>query len=65
MLYVNALIPLVSLMINRSYEVSLALESKGISPWTKSKRHRKLTFKRVDLAVFVLGFAQLLIFGVI
>jgi energy-coupling factor transport system permease protein len=65
MLYVNALIPLVSLMINRSYEVSLALESKGISPWTKSKRHRKLAFRRVDLAVFVLGFAQLLIFGVI
>lgn len=65
MLYVNALIPLVSLMINRSYEVSLALESKGISPWTKSKRHRKLAFRRADLAVFVLGFAQLLIFGVI
>ena len=35
-LYANALIPLFSLMITRSYEVSLALEARGISPTIRS-----------------------------
>lgn len=36
MLYANALIPLLSLMITRSYEVSTALESRGIAPGSRS-----------------------------
>lgn len=36
LLYANALIPLLSLMITRSYEVSLALEARGIAPYTKA-----------------------------
>ncbi|MCC6059651.1 MAG: energy-coupling factor transporter transmembrane protein EcfT [Thermofilum sp.] len=35
MLYVNALIPLLSLLVTRSFEISTALETRGISPGTR------------------------------
>ncbi len=34
-IYVNALIPLFALLISRSYEISLALEARGISPGSR------------------------------
>ncbi len=42
LLYANALIPLLSLMVTRSLEISLALESRGIAPSTKfpARYHR-------------------------
>lgn len=42
MLYANALVPLLSLMVTRSLEISMALESRGISPSTRltSAYHR-------------------------
>ncbi|AKG38649.1 MAG: energy-coupling factor transporter transmembrane component T family protein [Infirmifilum sp.] len=47
-IYLNALIPLLSLMVTRSLEISLALESRGIQPSTtfSASLHRgKLTIK--------------------
>lgn len=42
-LYVNALIPLLSLLITRSFEISSALETRGITPSTKISRGYRLT----------------------
>ncbi|QOJ79228.1 energy-coupling factor transporter transmembrane protein EcfT [Infirmifilum lucidum] len=56
LLYANALIPLLSLMVTRSLEISLALESRGIAPSTRfsAKYHRdRLTL----LDVFFLAVA--------
>lgn len=64
MLYVNALIPLLSLMITRSFEISTALETRGISPSTRMRQGYRLTpLRRVDYLavalslVFVAGLA--------
>jgi energy-coupling factor transport system permease protein len=62
MLYANALIPLISLMVSRSYEVSLALESKGISPTTRTRRRGGAPLRKRDLSALALGVAQFLVF---
>ncbi|ABL78503.1 energy-coupling factor transporter transmembrane component T family protein [Thermofilum pendens] len=56
-LYVNALIPLISLMVSRSYEVSLALESKGLSPLSGPRGGYAFALTRADR--LVLGLAAL------
>jgi len=64
MLYANALIPLLSLMITRSYEVSLALESRGISPGSRSASGY-YTYKmgRSDYAITAAGVGLMLAFA--
>lgn len=55
-LYVNALIPLLSLMITRSFEVSLALESRGISPSSKaSSAYHRYLLRRKDYLVIAVS----------
>ncbi len=55
-LYVNALIPLLSLMITRSFEVSLALESRGISPGSKaSSAYHEYLLRRKDYIVMAVS----------
>jgi len=63
-LYASMLIPLISLMITRSYEVSLALESKGISPTTRSKTlYHSYNFTNRDLAFILVGLLSTLLFA--
>jgi len=63
-LYANALIPLLSLMITRSYEVSMALESRGIAPGSRSASGYHLyRMKRSDYAVVAAGIALTLAFA--
>ncbi len=55
-IYVNALIPLLTLLITRSYEISLALEARGISPTSKVPiRYHVLKFKPYDMLAIVLS----------
>ena len=55
-LYINALIPLLSLMITRSYEVSMALEARGIAPGTKSRSiYHRPKMRRADYALLALN----------
>ena len=54
-LYSHALIPLLALMITRSYEVSLALETRGITPQSKAKVvYHRYGFSRLDAALMLL-----------
>ncbi|RLE84513.1 MAG: hypothetical protein DRJ41_03005 [Thermoprotei archaeon] len=54
-LYVNALIPLLSLSVTRSFEVSMALESRGIAPTTRVKTtYHIYKIKRDDYTVIAL-----------
>ncbi|MEM0226665.1 MAG: energy-coupling factor transporter transmembrane component T [Thermofilaceae archaeon] len=56
LLYVNALIPLLSLMITRSYEVSLALESRGIAPSSRAASgYYTFKMRRDDYAVIAVS----------
>lgn len=58
MLYVNALIPLLSLMVTRSLEISLALETRGIAPSTRfSTEYRKNSWSGKDYAIFAFTIA--------
>ena len=53
-LYSNALIPLLALMITRSYEVSLALETRGITPQSRAKTvYHRYGLGRLDLALIL------------
>lgn len=64
LLYANALLPLLSLMITRSYEVSLALESRGISPGSRSASgYYVFRMKRDDYGVIVASLALLLAYA--
>jgi energy-coupling factor transport system permease protein len=55
-LYANALIPLLSLMITRSYEVSLALESRGITPGSRSASgYHVYRMRRSDYLIVLAG----------
>ncbi len=57
-LYVNALIPLLTLLITRSYEISLALESRGISPGSRvPTRYHVLKFSLYDFLAVALSLA--------
>ncbi|RLE82804.1 MAG: hypothetical protein DRJ51_00605 [Thermoprotei archaeon] len=52
--YIYSLVPLIVLMIRRSQEISLALESKGISLNAKTRvLYYKMDFKKLD-ALFIL-----------
>ncbi len=63
-LYANALIPLLSLMITRSYEVSMALESRGIAPGSRSASGYHLyRMRRSDYAAVAAGIALTLAFA--
>jgi len=62
-LYVNALIPLLTLLITRSYEISLALESRGISPSSKvPTRYHVPEFRLCDFAAIALSLAIAMFF---
>ena len=64
MLYANALIPLLSLMITRSYEVSLSLESRGITPGSRSASgYRLYRMGLSDYAVVAAGVGLMLTFA--
>lgn len=63
LLYVNALIPLLSLMITRSYEVSLALESRGISPSSRAASgYYKYRIRRDDYFVIAASLSFLAVY---
>jgi len=56
LLYINALIPLLSLMITRSYEVSLALEARGIAPSSRAlSSYHRYGLSHSDYIVLVLS----------
>jgi len=56
LLYANALIPLLSLMVTRSLEISLALESRGIAPSTRfTTRYHHGQLTRLDLAILAVA----------
>jgi len=56
LLYANALIPLLSLMVTRSLEISLALESRGIAPSTRfTTRYHRRVLTRLDLAILAVA----------
>ncbi|MCI4459915.1 MAG: energy-coupling factor transporter transmembrane protein EcfT [Acidilobus sp.] len=62
-LYSNALIPLLSLMVTRSYEVSLALESRGIAPGSRSASgYHVYRLRPADYAVLAVGASVLAAF---
>lgn len=64
LLYVNALIPLLSLMITRSYEVSLALESRGIAPKSRmASGYHSFKLNGYDYAVLALSTLLFLAFA--
>ncbi|MEM4563653.1 MAG: energy-coupling factor transporter transmembrane component T, partial [Thermofilum sp.] len=61
-LYVNALIPLLSLLITRSFEISSALETRGITPSTRMVRgYRLAPMRRRDY--LALGLALVFVAG--
>ncbi len=60
LLYVNALIPILSLMITRSFEVSMALEARGIAPGTKTSTIYH-TYKMGRRDYIVVAFSTLLV----
>ncbi|MEM2943087.1 MAG: energy-coupling factor transporter transmembrane component T [Candidatus Bathyarchaeia archaeon] len=60
-LYFYSLIPIFSLMLRRSYDISLALESRGLSPTSKPPIvFRQMRFKTVDYLVTLLCAAAIL-----
>jgi len=62
-IYVNALIPLLTLLIIRSYEISMALEARGISPETKvPTQYYKIKAKPIDALVVLLSILLILFF---
>lgn len=64
LLYASMLIPLISLMITRSYEVSLALESRGISPTSRSRTlYHSYSFTRRDLGLVLAGLLTTILFA--
>ncbi len=64
LLYANALIPLLSLMVTRSYEVSLALESRGLSPTSRTASgYYRFKLGRADYAVIAASAALLASFA--
>ncbi|MEM1508405.1 MAG: energy-coupling factor transporter transmembrane component T [Thermofilaceae archaeon] len=65
LLYVNALIPLLSLMITRSFEVSLALESRGIAPSSRaSSTYHEYFLKHKDYLVIVVSVLLSIVYAV-
>lgn len=48
------IVPLFVSAINRSEELSDAMEARGYDPYAKRTRYRKLSFKWIDLLAFVL-----------
>ena len=48
------IIPLFVSAINRSEELSDAMEARGYDPYAKRSRYRKLSFKWIDLVAFLL-----------
>lgn len=54
-LYFHSLIPIFSLMLRRSYDVSLALESRGLSPSSRPPvLFHQMRFRPVDYIVMIL-----------
>ncbi|MEZ0346200.1 MAG: energy-coupling factor transporter transmembrane component T [Infirmifilum sp.] len=61
-LYANALIPLLSLMVTRSLEISLSLESRGIAPSTRfsvATRSSRLNIRDYCILIFLALFTLL------
>ena len=48
------IVPLFVSAINRSEELSDAMEARGYDPYAKRSRYRKLSFKWIDLIAFIL-----------
>jgi len=64
LLYANALIPLLSLMVTRSLEISLALESRGIAPSTRfTTRYHRSGLTRLDLAILAVAVTTTVLFA--
>ncbi|UNQ73223.1 energy-coupling factor transporter transmembrane component T family protein [Infirmifilum sp. NZ] len=64
LLYANALIPLLSLMVTRSLEISLALESRGIAPSTRfTTRYHRRGLTRLDLAILAVAVTATVLFA--
>lgn len=64
LLYANALIPLLSLMITRSYEISMALESRGVAPGSRSASgYHQYRMRRSDYAAVAAGITLTLAFA--
>jgi energy-coupling factor transporter transmembrane protein EcfT len=60
-LYFYSLIPIFSLMLRRSYDISLALESRGLSPRSKPPMiFHQMRFRTVDYSVTILCIAAIL-----
>lgn len=51
------IVPLFVSAINRSEELSDAMEARGYDPYAKRTRYRKLSFKWIDLIAFILVMA--------